>query len=105
MCDFARNTGELVALQGATGKVLWKKTFKAGVYGAATVVNDLVLTATFDGKLYAFAKANGKLVWQKQLPAISNSTPAITENEIIVGAGFAATSKMKAQVIAYRLPS
>jgi glucose dehydrogenase len=105
MCDFARNTGELVALQGATGKVLWKKTLKAGAYGAATVVNDLVLTATFDGKLYAFAKANGKLVWQKQLPAISNSTPAVTENEIIVGAGFAATPKMKAQVIAYRLPS
>ena len=104
-CDFATNTGELVALQGATGKVLWKKTFKAGAYGAATVVNDLVLTATFDGRLYAFARANGKLVWQKRLPAISNSTPAVTENEIIVGAGFAATPKMKAQVIAYRLPS
>lgn len=103
-CDFAKNTGELVALQGATGKVLWKKTFRAGAYGAATVVNDLVLTAAFNGKLYAFAKANGKLVWQKQLPAVSNATPAVTENEIIVGAGFAATPKMKAQVIAYRLP-
>ncbi len=104
LCDFATASGELVALDGATGKQVWKQALPAMNYGGATVVNDTVVTVTFDGMIRAFTKKDGKAVWTQQLPALSNSTPAITEDMIVAGAGYAATPKQKAEVVAYKLP-
>lgn len=104
LCDLAQGTGELVALDLATGEEIWKKDLPQQNYGGATVVNDVVVTGTFDGMMHAFNKADGTEVWTKQLPAQSNSTPAITGDMIIQGAGFAAAPGQKAQVVAYRLP-
>ena len=104
LCDFATASGELVALDGATGNQLWTKTFKSMNYGGATVVNDAVVTVTFDGIIRAFAKKDGTEAWTQQLPALSNSTPAIAEDVIVQGAGYAATPQQKAQVVAYSLP-
>jgi outer membrane protein assembly factor BamB len=36
--------------------------------GGATVVNDLVFTATYNGKIYAYNKKTGELVWEYQAP-------------------------------------
>lgn len=104
LCDFATSSGELVALDGATGEQIWKKDFTTQNYGGATVVNDTVVTVTFDGVIHAFSKKDGTEVWTQQLPAQSNSTPAITEDMIVQGAGYASTPKQKAQVVAYSLP-
>ena len=67
-------------------------------------MNDLVVTVTFDGVMHAFAKADGAEVWTKQLPAQSNSTPAITDDMIVQGAGYASSPEQKASVVAYALP-
>lgn len=104
LCDFATASGEMLALDGATGDEVWKADLDQMNYGGATVVNDLVVGITFDGVMHAYDKATGAEVWTKQLPAGSNSTPAITEDMIIQGAGYAATPDQKASVVAYALP-
>ncbi len=104
LCDFATSSGELVALDLASGEELWKKELDTQNYGGATVVNDVVVTVTFDGVMHAFDKADGSELWTQQLPAQSNSTPAIAEDVIVQGAGFAASPDQTASVVAYRLP-
>ena len=104
LCDFSTSSGELVALDGATGKQLWKKDFDTQNYGGATVVNDAVVTVTFDGKIHAFKKSDGTELWTEQLPAQSNSTPAIASDVIVQGAGFASAKGQTPQVVAYKLP-
>jgi outer membrane protein assembly factor BamB len=104
LCDFATSSGELLALDGATGEELWKKDFDTQNYGGATVVNDAVVTVTFDGKIHAFDKADGTELWTEQLPAQSNSTPAIADDMIVAGAGFASAQGMTPEVVAYKLP-
>jgi glucose dehydrogenase len=104
LCDFSTSSGELVALDGATGKQLWKKDFDTQNYGGATVVNDAVVTVTFDGKIHAFDKTTGTELWTEQLPAQSNSTPAIADDMLVAGAGFASAKGMTPEVVAYKLP-
>ena len=47
-------TGEMLALDLATGQILWDTKLPQMADGDATVVNDLVFTTTFDGHLIAF---------------------------------------------------
>jgi glucose dehydrogenase len=104
LCDFATSSGELVALDGATGNELWKAELDTQNYGGATVVNDVVVTVDFNGVIHGYNKADGTEVWTEQLPAQSNSTPAIAEDVIVQGAGFASAPDQSPEVVAYRLP-
>ena len=51
--EYSSGTGEVVALDINTGKILWDTPLPAIDFGGATVVNDLVFTATYDGVIYA----------------------------------------------------
>jgi outer membrane protein assembly factor BamB len=62
-------TGELVALDPASGKMRWKRAFESADYGAATVSNDVVFTSTFDGKVYALSTREGEVLWSAQARA------------------------------------
>lgn len=104
LCDFATSSGELVALDGATGEQIWKQDLDTQNYGGATVVNDVVVTVDFNGVIHAYDKEDGTELWTEQLPAQSNSTPAIAEDIVVQGAGFAAAPGQTPQVVAYRLP-
>jgi len=104
LCDFATSSGELLALDGATGDELWKAELDTQNYGGATVVNDVVVTVDFNGVIRAYNKEDGSELWTEQLPAQSNSTPAIAEDVIVQGAGFASAPEHTAEVVAYRLP-
>jgi outer membrane protein assembly factor BamB len=73
--------------------------------GAATVVNDLVFTTTFDGRLIAFDTKTGSIVWNQKLPALSNSPIAIVGDTVIAAAGFPGGPGQKAEVVAFRLGS
>jgi alcohol dehydrogenase (cytochrome c) len=103
LCDPATASGEIAALDGATGRRLWRRVYPSQNYGAATVVNDLVLTAWFDGAIRAFAARDGRLVWQARAPAAVNAPPAVAGDMLIVGAGFATRQGQRPEVIAYRL--
>ena len=48
----ARGTGELVALDAATGKRLWRRRLPQPDFGCATVGDGVVFTSTFDGTVY-----------------------------------------------------
>ena len=51
------------------GTVKWKHDVRrTPAYGAATVVNDLVFTTTFDGKLIALDRETGDVVWASSCP-------------------------------------
>ena len=81
--DFAHGKGELVAIDVNLGKILWYKTFDSLNVGAATVVNDVVFTATFNGKIYAFQAKTGQQLFSYQAPAGINAWPAVGGNMII----------------------
>lgn len=85
--DLAAGKGELVALDAASGKTLWVKKFDSMNVGAATVVNDLVFTSTFNGKIYAFNKKTGQQVWSYQAPGGINGWPAVSGDTILFPVG------------------
>ncbi|HEY3672340.1 MAG TPA: PQQ-binding-like beta-propeller repeat protein [Acidimicrobiia bacterium] len=54
--------GEVVAIDATTGKHLWTTLVPGDPMGGATVVNDLVVTGTYQGQLIALDRASGKIV-------------------------------------------
>jgi outer membrane protein assembly factor BamB len=76
-------TGGLAALDVNTGNILWDNKLPALNVGAATVVNDLVFTATYDGMMYAFKAADGTKVWSAQGPGGINSWPSVAKDTIL----------------------
>ena len=98
--------GGLAAVNTATGSIIWKHTFPSMDMGAATVANDVVFTATYDGTIYALSTKTGATLWETTTPAGINSFPALTRTMLIVGAG-APTSKTavrNGEIVAYSLP-
>lgn len=88
--DFALNggTGVFVALDATTGKVLWQHPLNGGMnLGGATVVNDLVITSTADGTVYALARSTGAEVWRYRAPGGINGWPAVAGSTILVPVG------------------
>ena len=92
--DFSKGTGELVAIDVGSGNVLWNKTFNSINIGAATVVNDVVFTATYDGTIYAFKTTTGEQLFTYKAPAGINGWPAVAGNMIIWPAGVGANSSV-----------
>jgi outer membrane protein assembly factor BamB len=93
-------TGELVALDASDGSVAWSVSYPAIDIGAATVVNDLVFTATFDGEILAHRIADGAEVWRYSSGEPINSWPAVAGNTIL----FSTRSRMLAFRLAGPVP-
>ena len=85
--DPARGSGQLVALDASTGRTLWERRLASPDFGCATVANDVVFTATYDGTVVALGAADGNLLWRAQLPAGVNACPAVAGDLLLVGAG------------------
>jgi outer membrane protein assembly factor BamB len=101
--DLKHGTGEMDALDLATGKVLWTHPFTTPTYGAATVVNDLVFTTTFDGTLHALDAKTGDEVWTSKLPAGTNATVAVAGDTLVTAASYPQGASQQAAVVAYTL--
>ncbi|HEV3103467.1 MAG TPA: PQQ-binding-like beta-propeller repeat protein [Candidatus Dormibacteraeota bacterium] len=101
--DFLHASGEMVALDVATGRQLWTAMLQQAPYGGATVAGDLVFTTTFTGELVALSRTDGSIAWTAQLPAGSNSTLAIAGDTLIAGAGLPLSTTQQPAVMAYRL--
>jgi outer membrane protein assembly factor BamB len=101
--NFAKGKGELLALDLATGKVLWDTRLPQMPDGAATVANDLVFTTTFDGYVIAFKRKDGSIVWKQKLPAFTNAPIAIVGDTLITAASFPGGKGQTTEVIAFRL--
>jgi len=96
-------TGELVALDAATGAVRWDHKLPGPAFGATTSVNDLVFATTFEGSVYGYEASSGALVWQKQLPAGTNTGVAVSGNTLIAPAGVGLAAGQTPTLVAYRL--
>jgi outer membrane protein assembly factor BamB len=99
----ATGTGEVVALDVATGRVVWDRRLPSSAYGATAVTNDLVFTTTFDGQVYALNTQTGDIAWQKRLPAGTNSPVAINDDTVITAGSFPSGRGQRPVIIAYRL--
>jgi alcohol dehydrogenase (cytochrome c) len=100
---FEEATGELVAIDLASGRIKWKHDFPTSAYGAASVVNDLVFTTTFDGYVHAVKTATGEVVWSEKLPAAVNAPVAIHGEYLLAGSGWPFTDTERADIVAYKL--
>ena len=101
--SFDAGTGEMLALDLATGRLIWDTKLPQMPDGDATVANDLVFTTTFDGYVVAFARSDGKIVWKKKLPAFTNAPIAIAGDTLITAASFPGGKGQTTEVVAFRL--
>jgi len=101
--NFGQGTGELLALDLATGHVLWDTKLAQMADGNATVVNDLVFTTTFDGHLLALDRKTGRVVWNQKLPAFTNAPIAVVGDTLVTAASYPGGKGQTTEVIAYRL--
>jgi outer membrane protein assembly factor BamB len=101
-------TGDVEALNLATGKVEWDSKVPQFALGAVTVSHDLVLTTLYDGVLIALNQKTGAIVYRRPLPTSTNSPIAVAGNTVIVPAGGPITSARGGggdpQVVAYKVP-
>jgi outer membrane protein assembly factor BamB len=99
----AEASGELVALDIATGKVEWKDQVSVPMYGAPTAVNDMVFVASPDGTVNGLDAKSGGEVWSGSLPAGSNTGVAVSGDTLLVPAGLPAAEGQNPALVAFRL--
>lgn len=80
--------GELLALDAATGAVVWRQAFDAAVGGAPTVAGGLVYVVARDASAWAVRASDGRVQWQMQgTPAPSGvtgvSAPAVNDRLVV----------------------
>jgi outer membrane protein assembly factor BamB len=97
--EYATGTSEAVALDINTGEILWSTPLPAVSFASATVVNDLLFVATYDGVIYALARDDGSEVWSMQAPGGIIAWPAVAGDTIIWPVGLG----REPQVLALRL--
>jgi hypothetical protein len=71
-------TGEVEALNLATGKVEWDTKVSSMPLGATTVSNDLVFTTLYRRVLIALNRDTGAIVYRRQLPTSTNAPIAVS---------------------------
>jgi outer membrane protein assembly factor BamB len=81
-------TNQMLAIDWRKGEVAWK--FEPGrggqpFYASAAVVNDLVITASRDKRVYAINRKTGAEVWRFQTKGKVDSSPVIAGNRVYVG--------------------
>ena len=101
--DYEGNSGEFLAIDVKSGRVLWTTQLPTMAFGAATVSNDLVFTTTFDGTVYAFSKKDGSIVWQDKLPTRTNAPLTIAGDTLVTAASYPAEPGQVPKIVAYRL--
>jgi outer membrane protein assembly factor BamB len=103
MQPISQASGDEVAVDLRTGRILWSTRLSSPPFGAATISNDLVFTTTYAGQVIAFSRTSGKVVWKGRLASGTNSPLVIQGNTLIAAASLGA-SDSKPQIDAWQLP-
>ena len=85
----ASGYGQLVALDPASGEVLWSKRFDAPVTAPPAVRGGRVFVVSADSVAFALEAATGRIVWQQAgapSPAgvVGGAAPAVTERTVFL---------------------
>jgi len=80
--------GALIAIDPASGEILWRQKFASAVQGAPTVSGGLIFVATAGSQAYAVRSDNGRIAWQlagvpSQSGVSAVSAPAIAGNLVL----------------------
>ncbi|MES2664976.1 MAG: PQQ-binding-like beta-propeller repeat protein [Pseudomonadota bacterium] len=80
--------GELVALDGASGAVVWRQRVESVLVGAPAVADGVVYVGARDGSAWAISAADGKVVWQVSgTPGFSgmlgSASPAVGDRAVV----------------------
>lgn len=81
------NKGAVVALDAATGAIVWQADVGAMNVCGVTVANDVVFTMALNGVVRALDTATGDELWSYQAPAGCNGSPAVAGDLLVVPAG------------------
>jgi outer membrane protein assembly factor BamB len=92
--------GEVVAIDAATGNHRWSTKVAGDPMGGATVVNDLVITATYQGQLIALDRGTGAIVTTIDVGTGVAGWPAAVGDLLLVPTG---TVGRPGSLIAYRV--
>ncbi len=103
--DLTKATGELNAIDAATGQIQWKAELAAPDFGGATVAGDLVFTATYKGQVLAFDRSSGAQVWSYQAPGGVNGFISVAGDTLLVPVGVASTPQLVALRIGASAPA
>jgi alcohol dehydrogenase (cytochrome c) len=96
-------SGELVAIDAASGQIRWNQEFGSAMFGAPTVVNDVVFAASFEGSVYAFDTESGGELWVANLPASINTSVSVDGETMIAPAGLASAEGQAPEIVAFKL--
>lgn len=96
-------SGELVAIDAASGKPRWNAQLESAAFGAPTVVNDVVFATSFEGGVHAFDAKSGGELWVTTLPAAINTSVSVSGDTLIAPAGLPSAQGQTAELVAYRL--
>ena len=87
-----KGEAHVYALDGKTGKPVWKYPVRNSIKNTIVIDNGRVLAQDAQGYLYAIDAESGKLNWEKQLPI--NGLPALIEGLVAAdGIFYAGTGK------------
>jgi hypothetical protein len=82
--------GRLLAVDQQTGEVLWEKKLAGPTWQSPVVVDDVLLQGDCNGVLHAYDVSDPRVdppeLWSVQLEGCIESTPAVFEGRIFVGA-------------------
>jgi outer membrane protein assembly factor BamB len=76
--------GDVLALQGASGKTLWRTRTKAELTGGPGAGQGLVVVGTADGGVIALDAVTGTQRWTAKVGGEVLSAPAVSESAVIV---------------------
>jgi outer membrane protein assembly factor BamB len=96
-------TGEVAALDLATGKIVWQTEMSQPAYGSLLVANDVLFATSADGVIHALDSAKGGELWQAALPSGSNAGVMISGDTLVAGAGLPLAAGQVAKLVAYKL--
>ncbi len=106
MQNLDEGTGEVVALDIATGRVRWIRKLPHGMYGGATITNDVLFTTTWDGTAWALDRRSGRVLWRARLPAGSIAPVAVVGDTVLSAGGIrtaARGERQRLELVAFRL--
>jgi outer membrane protein assembly factor BamB len=78
-------TGDLIALDLASGKAEWTYPVTADPWLSPAVVDDRVLAGSTDGSVYAFDGQTGRVHWQQKLGAPVSTSIRATASDVYAG--------------------
>jgi outer membrane protein assembly factor BamB len=101
--ELTAGTGEMVAIDIATGRVRWDRKLPHSVFGAATISSDVVFTTTVDGTVWGMRRSDGKVLWSARLPAGADAPVSVSGDVLVTAAGIPLTPQQHLAIVAYRL--